>query len=60
MYTSDIRGAGTDANVSIIMFGSNSVDTGKLKLGELVGVVGWDSVDTGSSSSVGAGGWVVG
>jgi hypothetical protein len=32
VFTSDIRGAGTDANVTIILFGSNSIDTGKIKL----------------------------
>ena len=31
--TSDIRGAGTDANVSITLFGSNGLNTGKVKLG---------------------------
>ena len=32
VFTSDIRGAGTDANVTIIMFGTNGIDTGKIKL----------------------------
>ena len=32
VFTSDIRGAGTDANVTIILFGSNGIDTGKVKL----------------------------
>ena len=32
VFTSDIRGAGTDANVTIILFGSNTIDTGKIKL----------------------------
>lgn len=32
VFTSDIKGAGTDANVTIIMFGSNGLNTGKVKL----------------------------
>ncbi|KAJ9527245.1 hypothetical protein QJQ45_025481 [Haematococcus lacustris] len=32
VFTSDIRGAGTDARVSITMFGANGLDTGKLLL----------------------------
>ena len=32
VFTSDIRGAGTDANVTIILFGSSGIDTGKIKL----------------------------
>ncbi len=32
VFTSDIRGAGTDANVTITMFGSSGIDTGKIKL----------------------------
>jgi hypothetical protein len=32
VFTSDIKGAGTDANVTIILFGCNGLDTGKIKL----------------------------
>lgn len=32
MYTSDIKGAGTDANVTAVLFGSNKRDTGPIKL----------------------------
>lgn len=31
VYTSDIRGAGTDAKVHIIMFGTSGMDTGEYK-----------------------------
>lgn len=49
VFTSDIRGAGTDANVTIILFGANGLDTGKIKLENSKnnferGQVGWAGV----------------
>jgi hypothetical protein len=32
VYTSDMRGAGTSARVSIVLYGSNGVDTGPMVL----------------------------
>lgn len=32
VYTSDLRGAGTDANVFLILYGATGLDSGSLKL----------------------------
>lgn len=32
MYTSDVSGAGTDANVWVVLYGESGQDTGRLKL----------------------------
>jgi hypothetical protein len=32
VYTSDLRGAGTDANVFLILYGAGGLDSGSLKL----------------------------